>query len=110
VKVKSSRGHDAVLTGAVVSDCKTEVSEDGSALVEWLFSEAMREVLRRSEHYAELRRQVVLALESRYSVTLYELGCMTYRRQHPYWEGTVDDFRALLGVPDSYRDWTDVPS
>jgi plasmid replication initiation protein len=106
--VKSSRGQPAEQFGVIVSDYKTETSEDGAALVEWKFGDTMREVMRRSDYYAELRRQVVLALESRYSVTLYELGCGRYRRRHPVWEGTIDDFRAVLGVPHTYRDWTDI--
>lgn len=101
-------GGDDILTGAVVSDYKLAVADDAKARVKWRFSEAMREVMRRSDHYAELRTQVIAGLESRYSVTLYELGCSYYRRRHPVWSGTVDEFRALLGVPKSYRDWTDV--
>lgn len=107
-RVKSSRGQPAEQTGVIVADYRTETSEDGSALVEWKFSDTMREVMQRSDYYAELRGQVVLALESRYSVTLYELGCSYYRRRHPVWSGTAADFRAVLGVPDTYRDWTDI--
>jgi hypothetical protein len=106
--VTSSRGRPAEQFGYIVSDYRTETSEDGAALVEWRFSETMREVMRRSDHYAELRAQIVAALDSRYSVTLYELGCAYYRRRHPVWSGTVDDFRALLGVPDTYPDWANV--
>jgi plasmid replication initiation protein len=109
VRVKSEDGGpDDVLTGAIVSDCKMAVSEDARAMVRWRFSEAMREVLRRSDHYAELRTQIVAALESRYSVTLYEIGCMLYRRQHQIWTVSKAEFRERLGVPASYRDWTDI--
>lgn len=107
VRVVGENGDD-ILTGAVVSDHKIAVGDDATARVKWRFSEAMREVMRRSDHYAELRTQVVAALESRYSVTLYEVGCSYYRRRYPVWTGTVDEFRAMLGVPESYRDWTDV--
>ena len=109
VRVKSEDGGpDDVLTGAIVSDCKMAVSEDARAMVRWRFSEAMREVLRRSDHYAELRTQIVAALESRYSVTLYEIGCMLYRRQHQVWTVSKAEFRERVGVPASYRDWTDI--
>jgi plasmid replication initiation protein len=107
VRVPGDNGDD-ILTGAVVSDHKISVADGAKAQVQWRFSEAMREVMRRSDHYAELRTQVIAALESRYSVTLYEVGCSYYRRRHPVWSGTVNDVRALLGVPTSYRDWTDV--
>lgn len=109
VQVKSEDGGpDDVLTGAIVSDCKMATTEDARSMVRWRFSEAMREVLRRSDHYAELRTQIVAALESRYSVTLYEIGCMFHRRQHQVWTVSQADFRERLGVPASYRDWTDI--
>jgi hypothetical protein len=96
------------LTGAIISAHKIAVADGATARVRWKFSDAMREVMRRSDYYAELRAQVIAALDSRYSVTLYELGCSHYRRRHPVWEGTIDDFRAVLGVPATYRDWTDI--
>ncbi len=108
VRVTDEEGRPEVLSGAIVSDHKIAVADDAKARVQWRFSEAMREVMRRSDHYAELRTQIVAALESRYSVTLYELGCAHYRRRHPVWTGTIDDFRAVLGVPNTYRDWTDI--
>jgi len=107
VRVVGDDGDD-ILTGAVVSDHKIAVADDAKARVKWRFSEAMREVMRRSDHYAELRTQVIAALESRYSVTLYEVGCSYYRRHYSVWSGTVDEFRAMMGVPKSYRDWTDI--
>jgi hypothetical protein len=108
VRVVDEDGRPEILSGAIVSDHKIAVADDAKARVRWRFSEAMREVMRRSDHYAELRTQIVAALESRYSVTLYEMGCAHYRRRHPVWSGTVDEFRAVLGVPNTYRDWTDV--
>jgi hypothetical protein len=108
VRVTDEDGRPEILSGAIVSDHRIAVADDAKARVRWRFSEAMREVMRRSDHYAELRTQIVAALESRYSVTLYELGCAHYRRRHPVWSGTVDELRAVLGVPNTYRDWTDV--
>lgn len=107
VRVAGENG-DEILTGAIVSDHRISVGDHATARVGWRFSEALREVMRRSDHYAELRNQVVAALESRYAVTLYELGCAFFRRQYPVWSGTAAEFRATFGVPSSYRDWTDV--
>ncbi len=73
---QAKRAFLPVLWGDPVSDHKIAVADDAKARVRWRFSEAMREVMRRSDHYAELRTQIVAALESRYSVTLYELGCV----------------------------------
>jgi hypothetical protein len=108
VRVVDENGLPEVLSGAIVDGHKIAVSDSAKARIRWKFSDAMREVMRRSDYYAELKTQIVAALESRYSVTLYELGCAYYRRDRPIWSGTVDEFRTLIGVPNTYRDWTDI--
>jgi len=61
-------------------------------------------------NYAVLNRAVVLAFESRYSVTLYERGAWLCGRQHDrVWRGTVPQLREILGVPEkAYRNWTEL--
>ena len=109
IRVKSSHGHDAVLVAPIVAQRVEELGEDARSVVFWRFSEPMRRVMQASDHYAELHRQTVLALESRYSVTLYEHGCLLYRRHHPTWQGSLAELRELLGIPGGkYRDWTDL--
>ena len=109
IRVKSPRGHDAVLVAPIVAQRIEELGDEARSVVFWRFSEPMRRVMQASDHYAELHRQTVLALESRYSVTLYEYGCLLYRRQHPTWQGSMVELRELLGVPaGTYRDWTDL--
>jgi hypothetical protein len=108
VRTTDNDGKPGVLSGAIVADAFIEDGDDAKAVVRWRFSATMRDVMRRSDHYAELRSQTIAALESRYAVTLYELGCSYYQRRHPVWTGTVEEFRAVLGVPNSYRDWTDI--
>ncbi len=109
VQMRSPRGQDAVLVAPVVSQRIEELSDDARSLVYWRFSEPMRRIMQASDHYAELQKQAVLAFESRYSVTLYEQGCLRYRRQHPVWQGSIQDLREMLGVPaGKYRDWTDL--
>jgi hypothetical protein len=107
VRVRSPRGHDAVLVAPIVAQRIEELDDDARSVVFWRFSEPMRRVMQASDHYAEMQQQAVLAFESRYSVTLYEYGCLLYRRQHPTWQGSVAELRELLGVPaGTYRDWT----
>ncbi|MDO9714170.1 replication initiation protein [Paracraurococcus lichenis] len=109
VRVRSPRGQDAVQVAAVMQSRTEELSDDAQSLVYWRFSEPMRLIMQASDHYAELQRQAVLAFDSRYSVTLYEQGCLRYRRQHPVWHGTLQELREMLGVPSGrYRDWTDL--
>ena len=109
VRVRSPRGHDAVLVAPIIAQRVEELDDDARSVVFWRFSEPMRRVMQSSDHYAEMQQQAVLAFESRYSVTLYEYGCLLYRRQHPTWQGTLIELRELLGVPaGTYRDWTDL--
>jgi hypothetical protein len=109
VRVKSPRGHDAVLVAPIISQRIEETADDARAMVWWRFSEPMRRVIAASDHYAELHRQTVLALESRYAVTLYELGAMLHRREDPIWRGTLDQLREQFGVPGGkLRRWVDL--
>ncbi len=107
VRVRSPRGHDAVLVAPIIAQRIEELDDDARSVVFWRFSEPMRRVMQASDHYAEMQQQAVMAFESRYSVTLYEYGCLLYRRQHPTWQGSLAELRELLGVPTgTYRDWT----
>lgn len=109
VRVKSPRGNDAVLVAPVVAQRIEEMSDDATSLVYWRFSEPMRRIMQASDHYAELQKQAVLAFDSRYAVTLYEQGCLRYRRQHPVWQGSVKDLREMLGVPSGKMvAWSDL--
>jgi len=109
IQVKSPRGHDAVLVAPIIAQRIEELDDEARSVVFWRFSEPMRRVMQASDHYAEMQQQAVLAFESRYSVTLYEYGCLLYHRQHPTWQGTLAELRELLGVPaGTYRDWTDL--
>lgn len=109
VRVKSPRGNDAVLVAPIIGQRIEETADDARAMVWWKFSEPMRQVIAASDHYAELHRQTVLALESRYAVTLYELGALLYRREAPVWRGTLDQLREQFGVPGGkLKRWVDL--
>jgi hypothetical protein len=99
VPVTSSGGKPAVMVAPIISQRVEETAEDAGAMVYWRFSEPMRQILASSDHYAELHRQTVLALESRYSVSLYEMGCLLYRREEPVWRGDLAQLRERFGVP-----------
>jgi len=109
IRVKSPRGHDAMLVAPILSQRIEETNDDARAMIWWRFSAPMRQVIEASDHYAELHRQTVLALESRYAVSLYELGALLYRREAPVWRGTLDQFREQFGVPGGkLRRWVDL--
>lgn len=105
----SQRGMDAVWEAPIIAETEMELTDDARAIVRWRFSGPMRELLRTSEVYADLQLDVVLPLQSSYSLRLYELGRLHIARRHPVWRGTKDDLRAALRVPEgAYRDWTDL--
>ena len=63
-------------------------------------STILRQVMRNSNHWAALSRDAVMAFQSRYSLRLYELVSLRIGRQHQHSETfTIDDLRALFGVP-----------
>jgi len=77
--------------------------------VEWEFTEPARHVLQGSDYYARMNRAALLAFDSKYAVTLYELGALMSGRRDPRWHGTIEQLREKLGVePGKYRDWTDL--
>jgi hypothetical protein len=108
VQVTPAIGNVEDWEGAILTT-KTERRDDPQALVKWRFTEPMRELLRQSRYYADMREDVILPMRSRYSLRLYEVGCSYYRRKHPVWRGTRDELRAMLRVPEGkLRDWTDL--
>ena len=94
----SSRGRPATLTAALLAWTIHEHDDEGSAVVEWEWTEPARAVLQGSDYYARLNRAAVLAFKSKYSVTLYEMGCLLAGRRDPSWSATIEELRDRLGV------------
>jgi hypothetical protein len=104
VKVKlrttSVRNRAAVMTSALLEWNIEEVSDDGMSIVEYRFAEPARVAISGSDYYAQIRMAVALAFNSKYALSLYELGTLYLRRRDPCWSGTVEEFRSKIGVPD----------
>jgi hypothetical protein len=101
VQAKSQRGADAVLTAAMLSWNIEEQAQDGLSIVEWQFSEPARALFKESAHYARLDRHAILRIRSKYTLTIYELGCLVIEQDHKIIRATMQQLRLLLGVPDS---------
>jgi hypothetical protein len=102
-------GRAAKLVAPVIAYRVEHLEEDDDSKVYWEFSEVARRAMQGSNYYAALNKGTILAFESRYSVTLYERGCLLVGRRNPRWSGTVEELREVLGVPaGKYRDWTDI--
>lgn len=102
-------GRAAKLVSPVIAYRVEHLEEDDKARVWWEFSEPARRAMQGSDYYAALNRGTLLAFESRYSVTLYERGCLLAGRRDPRWRGTVEDLREVMGVPaGKYSGWADI--
>ncbi len=108
IKTTSSKGRPATLSQSLLSRCVEEVAEDGLSVVEFELSDALRTVLRGSDYYARVNLGVTLSLQSRYALTLYDLGCLVIDRQNRSVRMAIVDLRRRLGVPDgSFKNYAE---
>lgn len=108
IKTTSSKGRPATLSQSLLSRCVEEVAEDGLSIVEFELSDALRTVLRGSEYYARVNLGVTLSLQSRYALTLYDLGCLVINKHNKTVRVPIEDLRRRLGVPDgSFKNYAE---
>jgi hypothetical protein len=100
IRTTTKKGKPAIMSQSLLSSCVEEISEDGMSVVEYEFSEAFKRVMQRSDYYARVNLGVMLALQSRYSLTLYDLGCLIINRQNRVVKMEVEELRRRLGVPE----------
>lgn len=104
----SSRGRPARIRGALVRIIEENDDAD-SAWVEFDFYDDVRRLLGASDVYATMNRAALLAFRSKYTVTLYELGCLLCGRRDPTKTFTVEALRTKLGVETGkYSDWAQI--
>jgi hypothetical protein len=105
-------GRAALLVAPVIAYRIEHKTGDDDARVWWTFSDPARKAMHGSDHFAAMNRGALLAFESRYAVTLYERGCLLFRRRNheaQRWHGTVQELREVMGVPaGKHRGWADV--
>ena len=100
IRTTTKKGKPAIMSQSLLSSCVEEISEDGMSVVEYEFSESFKRVIQRSDYYARVNLGVMLALQSRYSLTLYDLGCLIINRQNRVVKMNVEELRRRLGVPE----------
>ena len=102
VPTKDSKGAPATKLVQILSD--TTVSDDDNnpaGQVVYSFSRGMREIIKDSTLWGRVRSAVVFAFTSKYALALYELITARINLKHVWQEEfSVEDFRALLGVPE----------
>lgn len=105
----SSRGRESRLTMPLFSMVNIEDSEEGAAWIEYKINEEVRQLLITSNLYSRLSLMAISALDSRYAVTLYQLGAAYCGRNYPSLQLTIPELRDQLGIPKgSYSDWAQI--
>ncbi|MDN3566011.1 replication initiation protein [Paeniroseomonas aquatica] len=112
----NERGMPAWREGAVLAD--VTYPDAAAGLVRYHFGPLMQQVMKSSHLYADIQRMVHFALDSRYAIAMYELGCAYWWRTQakgeagatPPWQITMttEDLREFLGVGSAYNNWTDL--
>lgn len=102
VPVTGRNGKPATKRVQILSDTTTSDDEDDpSGQVVYSFSKGMREIIKDSTLWGRVRKAVVFAFTSKYSLALYELIAARVNLKFMWHEEfSVEDLRALLGVPD----------
>jgi hypothetical protein len=94
----NAKGRRTTVVGPLLGHVERDEDADGELRFE--LSTVLRQVMRSSNHWAVLSRRAVMAFQSRYSLRLYELISLRMGREHQHSEEySIDDLRALLGVP-----------
>src|SRR3546814_20650453 len=76
IRTTSTKGKPAIMSQSLLASCVEEIAEDGLSVVEFQFSDNFKRVIQRSDYYARVNLGVMLALQSRYAITIYDLGCL----------------------------------
>ena len=102
VPTKDSKGRPATKLVQILSDTTLSDEDDNpTGQVVYSFSKGMREIIKDSTLWGRVRHAVIFAFTSKYSLALYELVAARINLKHVWQEEfSVEDFRALLGVPD----------
>jgi plasmid replication initiation protein len=98
IKFKDQSGRPKIARIHLIGENTEEEEEDGYFY--YTFPPELITIVGRSENWAKLKSQIMYALRSKYSIRLYEMleKRVSLKKQSETF--TVDEFRALLGVPN----------
>jgi hypothetical protein len=94
---------------ALVSEALMNKRYRETGKIYYAFGKGLSQQILAPRAFARLRCHVVLALRSKYAVTLYEILEAYVNRRENSLMVSIEDFRSWLKVPeDAYRDWKDL--
>ena len=98
VKFKDPSGRQKIARIHLIGENTEEEEEDGYFY--YTFPPELISIIQKSENWAKLKSQIMYALRSKYSIRLYEMLEKRVGMNRQSETFTVDEFRALLGVPN----------
>ena len=94
---------------ALVSEALLNKRYRDSGKIYYAFGKGLSQQILAPRAFARLRCHVVLALRSKYAVTLYEILEAYVNRRESCLTVSIEEFRSWLKVPeDAYKDWKDL--
>lgn len=101
VPVRDRSGKRATLrTALLASTTTTDDEQDSAGEVAFRFSEEMRAIIRKSDHWGRIKGYVMFAFSTKYALALYEAICLRINLRTSEQIFSVEEFRQLLGVPN----------
>ena len=102
----SSRGRAAISRSGLFEDLIEETEDSDGSWIEYRFNAHARRLFGTSNHYSKMSSAALFSFESKYAVTLYELGCLYFKRRTKELELTVLELRERLGIEKGrYKDY-----
>jgi hypothetical protein len=99
VPTRDSHGNPATERGVFLDSTTTTDDEDApGAEVVYSFSRAMRRVIANSHYWGRLKRHIICAFQSKFSLALYEAICLRAELSASEQELSVEKFREVLGL------------
>lgn len=101
-----ANGRRFTKSGPILSDMEREDENQQQAELRFEFSNALRQAIQDSSHWAVVSRKAVMAFEGKYSLRLYTILSLRAGLRKASEDFMLEDFRAMLGVPDTaYPRW-----
>jgi hypothetical protein len=98
VPTTSSRNRPAIAHKGLFDHLIEETEDANSAYIEFAFNAEARELFCASNVWGQLNRATLLSFASKYTVTLYEIGCLYTNRARPVLRVSVGELRERLGI------------
>ena len=106
LRLTDGNGKRYTKSGPILADMEREDEDQKQAELRFEFSKALRQAIQDSSHWAVVSRKAVMAFEGKYALRLYTVLSLRAGLRKASEEFLLDDFRAMLGVPDgSYPRW-----